>query len=104
MGSSTRAALSLMIGRTVGFAVAFVIPLLLVRALSQQEFGIYKYLFLLVATFGALQFGMAESLYYFVPRFPDTAGRAVANAMATLLGIGVVVAIAGVIGAHEIAA
>jgi O-antigen/teichoic acid export membrane protein len=103
MGSSTRAALSLMVGRTIGFAVAFVIPLLLVRALSQQEFGIYKYLFLLIATFGALQFGMAESLYYFVPRFPDAAGRAIANAIATLVVIGAVVAVVAVLGAHAIA-
>jgi hypothetical protein len=37
-------------GRAVGFAVAFAIPLVLARHLTLEEFGTYKYLFLLAGT------------------------------------------------------
>jgi O-antigen/teichoic acid export membrane protein len=91
MGVSTRAALSLTAGRAVGFAAAFAIPVVLARTLTQEEFGVYKYLFLVATTLGCLQLGMAESLYYFVPRARDSAGRHVANALTTLLAIGIAI-------------
>ncbi len=87
-GSTTRGALVLTAGRTVGFAIAFAIPIVLARQLTQEEFGTYKYLFLLWGTLGFLQLGMAESLYYFLPRSPDQAGRSVANALLALAGAG----------------
>ena len=49
--------------------------MLLVRTFNQAEFGTYKQLFLIYGTlYGLAQFGMAESLYYFVPRKPQEAG------------------------------
>jgi O-antigen/teichoic acid export membrane protein len=100
MGSSTRAALALTAGRSVGFVVAFAIPLVLVRVLSQHDFGTYKYLFMVAATLGCLELGMAESLYYFMPRARDQAARYVANALGALVVIGLAVAaVGGPIGA-----
>ena len=56
-------------GRAVGFVAAFAIPVVLARVFTTSEFGTYKQLFLLFSTlFGIAQLGMAESLYYFLPR------------------------------------
>lgn len=85
-----RAAYALAGGRAPGLVIAFAIPLVLARVFDQAEFGTYKQLFLIYATlFGLAQAGMAESLYYFVPREDRGAGRFVANAMLSLGAIGV---------------
>jgi O-antigen/teichoic acid export membrane protein len=81
----SRPAMLLVAGRAVGFAATFVIPVVLSRVLAPAEFGTYKQLFLVFATlYGVAQLGMAESLYYFVPRRSAEAGRYVANAVVTL--------------------
>src|SRR5688500_4104774 len=78
-------------GPAPGVAIAFAIPLVLARTFDQAEFGTYKQLFLIYATlFGLAQLGMAESLYYFVPRESSKAGRHAANAFTALAGIGLV--------------
>src|SRR4029453_13629249 len=78
-------ALLLVAGRTVGFVAAFAIPVVLARTFDQAAFGTYKQLFLIYATFyGLAQLGAAESLYYFVPRSADEAGRRIGNALVTL--------------------
>ena len=83
--STARSAFLLMAGRTVGFALSFGIPLVLVRHLDQGEFGTYKQLFLIYGTvYGIAQFGMAESLFYFLPTAPRDAGCHVFNAVAAL--------------------
>jgi O-antigen/teichoic acid export membrane protein len=83
-------------GRAPGVAIAFAIPLVLARTFDQAEFGTYKQLFLIYATlFGLAQLGMAESLYYFVPRDAAKAGRHAANAITALaiIGLGCVAAL-----------
>jgi O-antigen/teichoic acid export membrane protein len=83
--SISKPAFLLVVGRTIGFAASFVIPVLLVRTFNQAEFGTYKQLFLIYGTlYGLAQFGMAESLYYFVPRKPQEAGPYIANTLVTL--------------------
>jgi O-antigen/teichoic acid export membrane protein len=83
-------AMVIVVGRSAGLVAAFCIPLVLARVFDQTEFGTYKQLFLIYGTlFGLAQFGMAESLYYFVPRQPQAAGRQIANAMASLALAGV---------------
>jgi O-antigen/teichoic acid export membrane protein len=78
-------AMIIVAGRATGLVAAFCIPLVLARVFDQTDFGTYKQLFLIYGTlFGLAQFGMAESLYYFVPRQPQGAGRQVANAMVSL--------------------
>jgi O-antigen/teichoic acid export membrane protein len=91
--STTRGAAVLTAGRALGFAISFAIPLVLARHLTQDEFGTYKYLFLFAGTLGFLQLGMAESLYYFLPRSPERAGRSVANALMALAGAGAAAAL-----------
>ncbi len=85
LDSVSRPALVLVAGRTVGFVAVFAIPVVLARVFTTSEFGTYKQLFLLFSTlFGIAQLGMAESLYYFLPRSTGDAGRQVGNAIATL--------------------
>jgi O-antigen/teichoic acid export membrane protein len=74
--------LLLVSGRTVAFAATFFVPVILTRIFSQAEFGTYKQLFLIYSTFYLIApFGMAESLFYFLPAAPRHEGRFVANSM-----------------------
>jgi O-antigen/teichoic acid export membrane protein len=85
MTSIFKPALLLMSGRALGFAATFLIPVVLVRVFDQAEFGTYKQLFLIYFTlFSIAQFGMAESLYYFLPMAPQAAGRYAMNALILL--------------------
>ena len=80
-----RPAILLVIGRAAGMAASFAIGIILARIFTPAEFGTYKQFFLVYATlFGLAQLGMAESLYYFVPRRSDRTGRYVMNALVTL--------------------
>jgi len=80
-----RPALVLMAGRFLGFIVAFAIPVVLARVFDLNEFGTYKQLFLVFGTlFGIAQFGMAESLYYFLPFESRRSGSYVFNSLIVL--------------------
>jgi O-antigen/teichoic acid export membrane protein len=88
--AGSKPAFLLVAGRTIGFAASFAIPVFLVRTFNQAEFGTYKQLFLIYGTlYGLAQLGMAESLYYFVPRKPEQAGPYIANTLITLALAGV---------------
>ena len=85
----SRPALGLVIGRAIGFLAAFFVPLVLVRLFDPAAFGTYKQLFLIYGTlYGVAQLGVAESLYYFIPRNPSDAGRHATNAVVTLAVVG----------------
>ncbi|MBI4477552.1 MAG: lipopolysaccharide biosynthesis protein [Acidobacteria bacterium] len=87
--SISRPALMLVIGRGIGFAASFAIPVVLSRLFDRSEFGTYKQLFLIYGTlYGLAQLGVAESLYYFVPRKAEDAGRHIANSLLTLALVG----------------
>lgn len=91
MDSTFKPALLLMSGRALGFAVTFFIPVVLVRIFDQAEFGTYKQLFLIYYTLlGIAQFGMAESLFYFLPLDPEKGGRYVVNSLWALIAAGLV--------------
>jgi O-antigen/teichoic acid export membrane protein len=78
--------LVLMCGRTLAFGSAFLIPIVLARIFTPEQFGTYKQVFLIYATFyGVVQLGMAESLYYFMPHDRSNAGRYVMNALLILM-------------------
>jgi O-antigen/teichoic acid export membrane protein len=71
-------------GRLTGL-VSVGLPMVLARLFAPAEFGAYRQLFLLYGTLYLIaQLGMAEALYYFVPRARDQAGRYVANAVVAL--------------------
>ena len=85
----TGPAFLLVVGRTVGLIVTFAIMPILARIFSVEEIGTYKAFFLVYMTvYGLAQLGMAESLYYFVPRAAGHVGRYVCNAGLTLLAAG----------------
>ena len=92
-----------MAGRTIGFVATFAMPVVLVRTFDQAAFGTYKQLFLIYGTlYGLAQLGVAESLYYFVPREPE-AGRHIANALVTLALAGLACLRVPVVGRAAIA-
>ncbi|HUK89136.1 MAG TPA: oligosaccharide flippase family protein [Blastocatellia bacterium] len=62
-------ALWFMAAKTLAFVLNFALPLILVRRLSQQEFGLYKQVFLIVGTaVSVLPLGFGMSAFYFLPR------------------------------------
>jgi O-antigen/teichoic acid export membrane protein len=98
-------ALTIMAGRSIGYAVLFVVPLILVRLFDQEQFGTYRQIFLLYATLLNLaQVGMSESLYYFLPGTSEDGGRYVCNTILVLGGIGTAVGALLVAESHTIAA
>ncbi|MBI2358862.1 MAG: oligosaccharide flippase family protein [Deltaproteobacteria bacterium] len=91
MESTFKPALLLGSGRVLAFAATFFIPIVLVRVFDQAEFGTYKQIFLIFFTlYGLVQFGMAESLFYFLPLAPKKGGRYVLNAILALAAAGLV--------------
>src|SRR5881392_2748713 len=83
--SLSKPALLLVAGRTIGLVATFAIGIILARMFAPATFGTYKQFFLLYGTlYGLAQLGMAESLYYFVPRNTSRTPRYVCNALMTL--------------------
>jgi O-antigen/teichoic acid export membrane protein len=88
--STFKPALTLMSGRIAAFAITFVTPVILVRVFTQSEFGTYKQLLLMTYTlFFIAQCGLAESLFYFLPKNPDSAGRYALNSLVMLFISGI---------------
>src|SRR6185369_8039099 len=76
-GSLTGRAASLFVAKAIAFALAFALPLLLVRRLSVEEFGAYKQLFLVVGSaLVVVPLGFGMSAFYFLPRERDPERRA----------------------------
>jgi O-antigen/teichoic acid export membrane protein len=68
-GSLAARAFGLMMARTLAFAFSFALPLLLVRRLSQEDLGLYRQVFLIVASaISVLPLGFHMSAFYFLPR------------------------------------
>jgi O-antigen/teichoic acid export membrane protein len=89
MGGILKPTLILMSGRILGYAACFIIPLVLVRVFDQEIFGTYKQLFLIYGTLYAVaQFGLSESLFYFIPEKSRRAGHYVCNAVIILIVVG----------------
>lgn len=75
--SLTARASWLLVAKGLSFVFSFALPLLLVRRMSQAEFGLYKQVFLVVGTaVGLLPLGFGLSAYYFLPRAEGAAARA----------------------------
>jgi O-antigen/teichoic acid export membrane protein len=85
----TGPAFLLVAGRMAGMIATFAIAPLFVRHFSVDEMGTYKAFFLVYFTlYGLAQVGMAESLYYFLPRAEGRLPRYVCNAALTLAAAG----------------
>ena len=82
---------TLFMARTVAFAVTFAMPLVLVRVFSQEEYGLYKQLFLVHETLvPILTLGLVASLYYFVPNDPEYRRAYISNTLLALTVVGVI--------------
>jgi O-antigen/teichoic acid export membrane protein len=80
--SLTVRALWLLIAKILAFALSIALPLLLVRRLSQEDFGLYKQAFLVVGSaLALLPLGFQMSAYYFLPRETERQGQIVLNIM-----------------------
>ena len=87
--SLTSQAVWLMLAKTISFAFAIALPLLLVRRLSQQDLGLYKQAFFVVTTaMNLLPLGFAMSAFYFLPRERARQPAVIANILAFLAGAG----------------
>src|SRR5437870_8789353 len=83
--STFRPAFTLMSGRVAAFAITFLTPVLLVRVFSQAEFGPYKQFTLITYTLFLIgQLGLAECLFYFLPRDPEAGARYALNSVVML--------------------
>lgn len=90
----------LVIARLISAVLTVSIPLVLARKLDLHEYGTYKQLFLIFQPlFLVLPFGMAQSLYFFVPRNPQLGRAWFGQAMSWLFVMGLVVS--GIIFAFE---
>lgn len=73
--SLSKQAIYLMAGRTAGYAFSFILPLILIRIFAPNEYGLYRQIFLLHATFlPILQLGVTRSLFYFFRREQEQRG------------------------------
>ena len=78
--SLTARALWLLVAKVLAFSLSIAVPLLLVRRLSQPEFGLYKQAFLVVGTaVTLLPLGFQMSAFYFLPREKDRQGAIILN-------------------------
>lgn len=85
-----------MIGRGVSALVGLALPAVLAQLLDPASYGTYKQLFLIAQlALYSFQFGLAQSLFYFVPRTPsDHERRAfIGQTQWLLLGIGIIVGV-----------
>jgi O-antigen/teichoic acid export membrane protein len=87
--SLTKPAFFIMVAKGVSYAFSFLLPLLLVRWLSQEEFGLYKQVFLVVGTaMMVLPLGFGMSAFYFLPRERERRGKVVLNIMLFYAAVG----------------
>lgn len=78
---------------SIAFGLSFIAPLLLVRMLSQTEFGLYKQAFqILMTAISALNLQVASTAYYFMPRAPEKKLQITVNVLAFYGAIGALVA------------
>lgn len=91
--SLLRSAGPLMAGRATSAALGFLLPAVLARLLDQASYGTYKQLFLVSnLALHSLQFGLAQSLFFFVPRADPAERRAwIAQAFMLLGFVGALV-------------
>ena len=70
--SLTKQSFFLVAGRGAAYLVSILLPLILVRIFSKAEYGLYTQIFLIFNTLFLLgQMGVAQGIYYFLPRHPE---------------------------------
>ena len=68
-GSLTNQSAWLLMAKVIGFALSFLLPLLVVRILDKAAFGVYRQVFVIIVNAtGILAFGVGLTAYYFLAR------------------------------------
>src|SRR5215211_4033663 len=79
----------LLFAKIVGFGFAFLLPLLVVRFLSQEKVGVYRQVFLVIANaVSILPLGFSMSAFYFLNRETTRRGAAVFNILLFNFAVG----------------
>ncbi len=79
----------LLSAKLLGFGFAFVLPLIVVRVLTQEQFGVYRQSFLVIRNAVAiLPIGFAMSAYYYLARDPARRGAAIVNILSVYFVVG----------------
>jgi O-antigen/teichoic acid export membrane protein len=79
----------LLFAKVVGFVFSFLLPLLVVRFLSQENVGVYRQVFQVVVNLTAiLPLGIPMSAYYFLARETERRPAAVLNILIVNLAVG----------------
>ncbi len=90
----TKRAAALTVARTIAFVMSFALPLVLIRTLSQMNFGLYKQVFQILTSAVALPgLGLSTSAYYFMPRKPDKKAQIAMNVLIFYFLVGAVIAV-----------
>jgi O-antigen/teichoic acid export membrane protein len=74
-------ALWLTASKFIAALLMIALPILMVRLMSQQEFGLYKQAFMFIATAAIASMGVSQSAFYFIPRYPERGGQIALNIM-----------------------
>ncbi len=75
--------------KTVGFIFSLALPLVLVRRMDREQYGLYKQAFLIVTTaLTLLPLGVPMSAFYFLPREPTRQRETVLNIVLFLVALG----------------
>jgi O-antigen/teichoic acid export membrane protein len=78
--------------KTIAFGLSVIFPFLLVRLITQDEFGLYKQAFLVTSTsLRILSLGFGLSAFYFFPRARGNEAPVAANILAFNSGVGLAV-------------
>src|SRR5215831_15033815 len=89
--STFKPAFKLMSGRVAAFMITFMTGPLLARMFSQSEFGTYKQFMLVTYTLFLIgQCGLAECLFYFLPKNPERGASYAVNSVFMLFLSGIV--------------
>lgn len=77
------------VGRAMAVVVSVLVPVILVRIFSKEDFGVYRQAMLLYFFLShILQFGIRHSLFYFLPCYPENQHRYVVNTLLCFLCLG----------------
>ena len=78
--SLTKQSLWILTAKVIGFVLSVLLPLLVVRHLTQENVGIYRQAFLIiVSATSILPFGFSMSAYYFLNRAPEHRNSTIFN-------------------------
>lgn len=85
--TSNSFALYMTIGRIISMLAGFVMPLILIRFMSQSDYGVFSQFFtIFTALYIMLALGLHSSLYYYYP-FATQKNECVGNTLGLLIGV-----------------